>query len=44
MKRRCEMYCPTSHLDVTSGKVKEVRLGHAYCMKRGELDSYVGTL
>jgi excisionase family DNA binding protein len=29
---------------VTSGKVKEVKLGHAYRMKRAELDSYVGTL
>ncbi len=29
---------------VTSGKVSEVKLGHAYRMKRAELDSYVGTL
>jgi len=29
---------------VTSGKVGEVKLGHAYRMKRAELDSYVGTL
>lgn len=29
---------------VTSGKVKEVKLGHAYRMKRAELDSYVGML
>ncbi|MGB8510743.1 MAG: helix-turn-helix domain-containing protein [Pyrinomonadaceae bacterium] len=29
---------------VTSGKVKEVKLGHAYRMKRAELDSYIGTL
>ncbi len=29
---------------VTSGKVKEVKLGHAYRMKRAELDNYVGTL
>lgn len=29
---------------VTSGKVKEVKLGHAYRMKRTELDNYVGTL
>ena len=29
---------------VTSGKVKEIKLGHAYRLKRVELDSYVGTL
>jgi excisionase family DNA binding protein len=29
---------------VTSGKVGEVKLGHAYRMKRAELDSYVETL
>jgi excisionase family DNA binding protein len=29
---------------VTSGKVSEVKLGHAYRMKRAELDSYIGTL
>ena len=29
---------------VTLGKVSEVKLGHAYRMKRAELDSYVGTL
>lgn len=29
---------------VTSGKVGEVKLGHAYRMKRAELDSYVAAL
>ncbi len=29
---------------VTSGKVSEVKLGHAYRMKRAELDSYVAAL
>ncbi len=29
---------------VTSGKVSEVKLGHAYRLKRAELDSYVGAL
>jgi excisionase family DNA binding protein len=29
---------------IRSGKVKEIKLGHAYRMKRAELDSYVGTL
>jgi excisionase family DNA binding protein len=29
---------------VTAGKVSEIKLGHAYRMKRAELDSYVGTL
>jgi excisionase family DNA binding protein len=29
---------------VTSGKVSERKLGHAYRMKRAELDSYVATL
>jgi excisionase family DNA binding protein len=32
------------HKAVTSGKVKELRLGRAYRMKRAELDNYVATL
>ena len=32
------------HEAVTSGKVKEIKLGRAYRIKRAELDSYIETL